>query len=110
MAARAAERAKRRKAEEPPEDDGPRWPGHEGHHEHVEGSSFICSCGDPATIGVFTVAYDWSDDPAEMARIERENTDFFAWLECHACGKKGVQAADTFGVWPPRRLEEAAAS
>lgn len=101
MAARAAER---RKAAEPPEPEEFTRPGHEGHHEHVDGNCFICSCGDPQTMGVFTVSVEWSDDPGEMARIERENADFFGWLECHVCGKKGVQAADTFGVWPPRTI------
>jgi hypothetical protein len=104
MAGQAAERAARRKAEKAAESDSLAQPGHEGHHEHVEGNGFICSCGDPQTIGVFSVVPEWSDDPAEMARIRREYDDFFAWIECRYCGKKGVQAADTFGVWPPRAI------
>jgi hypothetical protein len=103
MAVRATERAARRKAAEPePEAGHP--DGTREHHQHVDGCMLICSCGDPGTIGVFSFVPEWPEDPAEMARISRENADFLAWLECRYCGKRGVQAGDTFGTWPPESL------
>jgi hypothetical protein len=78
-----------------------------GHHWHVESNWTVCSCGDPRTTGVFTVSVDsryWSEDPAELAAVQREEADFEAWISCMHCGKRGVIADDVFGVWPPRTL------
>ncbi len=107
MAVRAAERAARRKAEEPPEPDMP--PGHEGHHSHVPfGYNFtVCSCG-VADGGCWSFVPDsrcWSEDPAVRAQLAREEADFEAWLTCRICGQEGVMAAEDFGIWPPRTLE-----
>ena len=104
MAARTAERAARRKAEEPPEPDMPT--GHEGHHYHVRGNGIDCSCGKIG--GCFSFVPDprtWSDDPAERAAVEREEADFQAWISCRICGAAGVIAEEDFGAWPPRTLE-----
>lgn len=107
MAIRHAERAARRRAAEPPEPPEPDMPpGHEGHHWHVKGSGTICSCGELVG-GVFSWTPDpriWSDDPAEVAAVEREESDFQAWICCHICGEHGVVADDVFGIWPPRTL------
>jgi len=73
MAARANQRAAGRAAAEAAEEqcaDAAEAPRHEGHHRHAEHNCFICSCGDPETVGVFSVAVDpryWSDDPASTA-------------------------------------------
>jgi len=109
MAARAKQRAAGRAAAEAAEEqcaDAAEAPRHEGHHRHAEHNWFICSCGDPETVGVFTVTVDlryWSDDPAERAQARREEDDFNAWISCRHCGRQGVIAGDVFGVWPPRR-------
>jgi hypothetical protein len=104
MAARAAER-ERRKASAAPEPPEPCMPsGHEGHHWHVQGNGMICSCGHLAG-GVFSYMPDprfWSDDPAERAQAEREETDWQAWISCRICGAPGVTAEDV--SWPPRTL------
>lgn len=104
MAARAAERAARRKVEEPPEAPAP---GHEGHHGHIQGNGVMCSCG--ACFGCFSFAPDpryWSDDLAEREQAAREDADFEAWISCRICGQRGVVYEGDFGVWPPRRMEE----
>jgi hypothetical protein len=105
MAARAAERAERRRAAEPPEPDMPT--GHEGHHNHVRGNGIDCSCGEVG--GCFSFAPDpryWSDDPAEVAAVRREEDDYAAWISCRICGERGVVAEEDWGTWPPRTLEE----
>lgn len=113
MAARAAERAARRTAAEEAEREAARQargyddvglPGHEGHHMHVDGSAFICSCGH--ALGCFSFVPDprcWSDDPAERAALEREEADWRAWIRCWICGMPGVTAEDV--SWPPRTIE-----
>jgi hypothetical protein len=55
---------------------------HAGHHEHLEGTSVACSCGE--FFGVTTVAFPkeaW-DDPEAYRRS----------LSCRICGKEGVVA------------------
>jgi hypothetical protein len=56
-----------------------------GHHWHVRGNWFECSCGTPG--GVFTIAID-------------EDFDYEAYLasiSCSICGEPGVTAADEPG-------------
>lgn len=121
MAARAAERAAREKAQAEAAEAAGRerriaeglpeptsWPGHEAHHLHVRaGANYrTCSCGEDEP-GCWTVADDaryWSDDPAQVAQAQREDDDFRAWVTCCYCGETGVTADDVLGVWPPGRL------
>lgn len=111
MAARAAERAARRKAEEAGElPEAMDRPGHEGHHWHVRyGANYrTCSCGE-TDAGCWTVVPDercWSDDPAEVAQMRREDEDFQAWVTCLHCGETGVTADDVMGTWPPRKVHD----
>jgi hypothetical protein len=73
-------------------------PGHYGHHMHIEGNGIVCSCGQ--IMGNFTIAIDpryWSDDPAEKAQARREDEDWYAWVTCSVCGRKGVQYEGDFG-------------
>lgn len=75
-------------------------PGHRGHHMHVTGNATVCSCGQ--MMGIFSYVPDprnWSDDPAEIAQVRREEEDWLNWVTCTVCGAKGVQL-DGLG-WPP---------
>jgi hypothetical protein len=98
---RMAARAAARRAAEPPEPSEPS--GHEGHHGHYDGNLSVCSCGH--VWGCFSFVPDprcWSDDPAERDQLEREETDWRAWISCYKCGAPGVTADDV--SWPPRTL------
>jgi hypothetical protein len=73
--------------------------GHQGHHMHVEGNMFICSCG--TGMGVFSFVPDprfWSDDPAEVEAANREMQEWFESISCSVCHKPGVQAERDWGV------------
>ena len=105
-AAEVAERERRRTEGLPEPVD---YPGHETHHWHVRYGICCqtCSCGELAG-GFWSFVPDdrcWSDDPAEVARMRREDDDFRAWVTCCYCGETGVTAYDVFGTWPPRKLE-----
>jgi hypothetical protein len=111
MAARAAERAARQKAEARAAGvaaEERRRAGHEAHHLHVRyGMNYrTCSCGEDE-FGCWTIAIDdryWSGDPAEVAQARREDDDFRAWVTCCYCGEAGVAADDVMDTWPPQPL------
>jgi len=100
MSRRAAERERRHPLE--PADacqigDPDMPPGHAGHHEHVQGNAFVCSCGE--VTGCFSFAPDprlWSGDPAEVEAAGREHQEWAAGLSCSICGATGVTALDDF--------------
>ena len=63
-------------------------PGHYGHHRHIEGNAFVCSCGELQ--GVFTIV---PPDPEEWAR-------HVASISCSICGNPGVVAEEDWGTTP----------
>jgi len=111
-ARRAAAERKREEAEEARRQEviaagfDPDMPeGHEAHHWHARGNGYECSCGQlHGGIWSFVPDARWgSDDPAEVAQVRREETDWLAWISCYICGAPGVTAQDV--TWPPRRME-----
>ena len=91
MSARAAERERGAPLEpaDACEIGDPDMPeGHRGHHQHVEGNAFVCSCGN-GIFGVFSIMLpDWT---AEQFDAYHES------ISCSVCGAKGVIAAQDFG-------------
>lgn len=72
---------------------------HEGHHTHVEGNGFVCSCGQ--MFGIFSFVPDprfWSDDPAEVEAAQREHQEYVDSISCSICGKPGVVAGQDWGT------------
>jgi hypothetical protein len=73
--------------------------GHQGHHVHVEYNAFVCSCG--AGLGCFSFVPDprwWSDDPAVVDEVRREEDAWRASISCSYCGRSGVVAEEDWGV------------
>lgn len=72
---------------------------HEGHHTHVEGNGFVCSCGQ--FWGIFSFVPDprlWSDDPGEPEAARREHQEYVDSISCSVCGKRGVVAEQDWGA------------
>lgn len=74
------------------------FPGHYGHHTHVQGNGFICSCG--LVFGCFSYVPDprlWSENPAERSAAQEDAEAYEASISCSICGMRGVVAEEDWG-------------
>lgn len=79
--------------------DEPGVGAHEGHHTHVAGNGFVCSCGQ--FWGLFSFVPDpryWSSDPAEVEAAQREHQEYVDSISCSVCGMRGVVAEQDWGA------------